>query len=71
MSELQGILAEFAANEIGWTQVLDRLKSARDTYRLQAAMAEPNDHLDLRGQLRGMERAITLIDECRRSLRQK
>jgi hypothetical protein len=62
-------LVDFAANEVGWTQVLDKLRQAIADYRERAAEADPADHLDLRGRKRGMEHALTLIDECRKQLR--
>ena len=65
----RGILADFAANEIGWTQVLDKLNRAIRDATSRAAEADADEHLDKRGFKRGLEHAVTLIDECRKSLR--
>jgi hypothetical protein len=65
----RGILADFAANELGWTQVLDRLVKAYNDYRDRAADAEGDEHLDLRGKMRGVHQALVVIEECRKALR--
>ena len=63
------LLLDFATNELGWSQVLEKLVKAKHDYQARAAEADPDEHLDLRGRMRGMQHAITLIDECRKTLR--
>lgn len=64
------LLADFAANEIGWDAVLSRLTKAQTDYIRRAAEADTLDeHLDLRGRMRGIAQALTLIADARNEFR--
>lgn len=64
------VLFEFAANEIGWENVIARLERAAADYRQRAADADSHDeHLDQRGRMRGVMQSLALIDAARREFR--
>lgn len=65
------LLSEFVANEVGWEQVYYRLRKAMNTFTERAAMADTHEeHLDQRGQLKGVAHAIALIEQIRRENRE-
>jgi hypothetical protein len=63
------LLGDFAANEIGWAQVLSRLQRCQADYQRRAAVALGDEHAEYRGRMLGLEHVFVLLDECRKEFR--
>lgn len=63
------LLRDFAANEIGWGAVLERMHAAQQTFLREAALADAEKHLLAKGRLEGLEHALMLIDHTRQEIR--